>query len=217
MTTYIERDVRQIKNIGNLHDFQTVMALLAARTGSELNANSIMSQTGISAPTVKSWFSILETSYLSYTLTPYTRNISKRVIKSPKLYFTDCGILCALLGISTVSELKVHPLHGAVFENMVVTEFLKTSLNQAKRPNLYFYRERSSPEVDIIQELGFDRLRAFEVKSSATFNPAFMSNLDYLKGLLGDTLTRTDLIYTGATIPPTSTTTSTSSQPGDYP
>lgn len=202
VSTYIERDVRQIKNVSNLLDFQSVIKLFAARAGTELNASSITSQTGISSPTVKSWLGILETSYLAFLLPPYTGNIGKRIIKTPKIYFADCGLLCSMLGISTVEQLMVHPLKGAVFENMVVMEFFKNRYNAAQRPNLYFYREASSYEVDLLQEISYNQLDAYEIKSSATYNPAFMKNLNYLKTQFGSKLNSASLIYSGETMPP---------------
>lgn len=202
LSTYIERDVRQIKNISNLHDFQTVIKLFAARAGTELNASSIMSQTGISSPTVKSWLGILETSYLVYLLPPYTFNIGKRIIKKPKIYFVDCGLLCALLGIHNTAQLSSHPLKGAIFENMAVMEFIKNSYNAARKPELYFYREASSHEVDIIEERSYALADAYEIKSSSTFNPGFMSNLTYIKKELGEKIGQTGLIYAGETLPP---------------
>lgn len=117
-TTYIERDVRQIKQIVDLGSFQKLIRLIAGSVGSEVNASALANETGISAPSVKSWINVLEASYIVYTLPPYFTNISKRLTKSPKLYFYDTGLLCYLLGISEESQLAVHPLRGAIFENL---------------------------------------------------------------------------------------------------
>jgi len=200
-TTYIERDVRQVKNITDIGAFQQVMHLMAGRCGSEMNASALAGETGISAPTIRSWNSVLETSYLTYPLRPYFVNISKRLVKSPKVYFVDTGLLCFLIGIKSAEQLAVHPLRGAVFENLVVNEMLKNELNSGHLPQLYFYRENSGREVDIVKE-DAGKLSLFEVKSSSTFNQSFTSNMNYLKKLLGNRVTASTLIYTGDNIPP---------------
>lgn len=200
-TTYIERDVRQVKNITDIGAFQQMMHLLAGRTGSEMNASALAGETGISAPTIRSWNSVLETSYLTYPLRPYFANISKRLVKSPKVYFVDTGLLCFLLDIKSVEQLAVHPLRGAVFENLVVNEMLKTEFNAGHLPQVYFYRENAGREVDIVKE-DAGQLSLFEVKSSSTFNPSFTANMSYLRKLLGDKIKSSALIYTGDNIPP---------------
>ncbi len=200
-TTYIERDVRQVKNITDIGAFQQMMRLMAGRTGSEMNASALAGETGISAPTIRSWNSILETSYLTYPLRPYFANISKRLVKSPKVYFVDTGLLCFLLGISSPEQLAVHPLRGAVFENLAVNEMLKHEFNSAHLPQLYFYRENAGREVDIVKEEA-GVLSLFEVKSSSTFNPSFVANMNYLKKLLGSKVGSASVIYTGDNIPP---------------
>jgi len=199
--TYIERDVRQVKNITDIAAFQQMLRLMAGRTGSELNASALAGETGISAPTVRSWGSVLETSYLTYTLRPYFVNISKRLVKAPKVYFVDTGLLCFLLGISSTEQLAVHPLRGAVFENLVINEMLKHELNSGRLPQLYFYRENSGREIDLVKEEA-GKLSLFEVKSSSTFNPSFVANITYLKKLLGDRVSSASVIYTGESISP---------------
>jgi len=200
-TTYIERDVRQVKNITDIGAFQQMMHLMAGRAGSEMNAAALAGETGISAPTIRSWNSVLETSYLTYPLRPYFVNISKRLVKSPKVYFADTGLLCFLLDIKSVKELAVHPLRGAVFENLIVNEMLKHEVNSLHLPQLYFYRENAGREVDIVKEEA-GKLHLFEVKSSSTFNPSFTANMSYLRKLLGDKVKSSTLIYTGDNIPP---------------
>jgi len=200
-TTYIERDVRQVKNITDIGVFQQMMHLIAGRAGSEMNASVLAGEMGISAPTIRSWNSMLETSYLTYPLRPYFANISKRLVKTPKVYFVDTGLLCFLLDIKSVKELAVHPLRGAVFENLIVNEILKHEFNSQHLPQLYFYRENAGREVDIVrEEAGW--LSLFEVKSSSTFNPSFTANMNYLRKLLGDRVKSSTLIYTGDNIPP---------------
>jgi len=200
-TTYIERDVRQVKNITDIWAFQQMMHLMAGRTGSEVNASALAGETGISAPTIRSWNSVLETSYLTYPLRPYFANISKRLAKSPKVYFVDTGLLCFLLDIKSVEQLATHPLRGAVFENLVVNEMLKHEFNSGNLPRVYFYRENSGREVDIVKE-DTGQLSLYEVKSSSTYNPSFIANMSYLKKLMGDRVKSSTLIYTGDSIPP---------------
>ncbi len=200
-TTYVERDVRQVKNITDIGAFQQMMRLMAGRTGSEMNASALAGETGISAPTIRSWNSVLETSYLTFPLLPYFANIPKRLVKSPKVYFVDTGLLCFLLGITSADQLAVHPLRGAVFENLIINEMLKHELNAGHLPQLYFYRENGGREVDIVKEKA-GLLSLFEVKSSSTFNPSFTANMNYLKKLLGDKVSSATVIYTGDSIPP---------------
>lgn len=201
-TTYVERDVRQLKNISDIRQFQNFVRLAAGRCGTEFNASQLASETGVSSPTIKAWLSILEASYIAFLLPPYYTNINKRLTKTPKIYFYDTGLLCYLLGIENASQLATHPLRGAIFENMAVLELLKERFNKAGRPNLYFYRENGGREVDIVSESGF-KLDIFEVKSSQTFNKSFIKNLSYLKTLLGDRINKSTLVYDGETIPPT--------------
>ncbi len=200
-TTYIERDVRQIKNLADIGMFQKFIRLIAGRTGCEMNASQLANETGVSSPTIKSWMSLLEASYIAFLLPPYYANLNKRLTKTPKVYFYDTGLLCFLLGIENPQQLVSHPLKGAIFENMAVVELLKKRFNQGKLSNLYFYRENSGREVDIIREEG-DKLDAFEVKSSQTFNKAFMKNLTYLRELMGDKMRTTCVVYNGENIPP---------------
>lgn len=196
-STYIERDIRGFAQIQNLDSFQKFMKLAAARVSTELNKASIGVEAGVSSPTINAWLSVLKASYIVYTLRPYYANLNKRLTKTPKLYFYDTGLLCYLLGIEEPSQLQNHPLRGAVFENMVVNEMLKKRFNQAKDSNLFFYRENSGREVDIVmtQPNGLD---IYEVKAGKTFQPDFTKNLKYLQSLLPDVKSAT-VIYDGAT------------------
>lgn len=196
--TYIERDVRQLLNVKDIIKFQTFIRLCAGRIGTELNASSLSNEVGVSVVTIQEWISVLEASYILFRLPPFYRNIGKRLIKTPKLYFYDTGLVCFLLGIENEKQLATHPLRGAIFENMVVLEFLKNRLNQGKLPNLLYYRDKSQNEVDILQEQG-NQIHAFEVKSAKSFHKDFLSNLNYLKKILGDDLLSTQLIYDGET------------------
>lgn len=175
--TYVERDLRDLLKVSNIAKFDKFMRLLALRVGSELNINSLAIEVGVSVPTINEWLSILEASYLVYQLRPYFNNRSKRVTKSPKIYFTDTGLLCFMLGISTSEQLNANPvLRGMVFENMAVIEILKKLTNSGRRPNIYFYRERSGIEVDIISENN-NGLNIYEVKSGKTLQNDYMANM----------------------------------------
>lgn len=200
-STYIERDVRQLKNISDLRLFQNFIKLAAGRCGTEFNASQLATEVGITSPTVKSWISILQASYIAFLLPPYFANLNKRLTKTPKIYFYDTGVLCYLLGIENASQLAVHPLRGAIFENLAIVELLKQRFDKAKLPNLCFYRENRGREADIVRMEG-DMLDIFEVKSSQTFNKSFVKNLDYLKELLGDKIRNAAVIYDGDYIPP---------------
>lgn len=199
--TYIERDIRALGQVQHLDKFQLFMRLCAARVGSEINLASLSVEAGVSAPTISAWLSLLKTSYIVYSLQPYFANLSKRLTKTPKIYFYDTGVLCYLLGIEKASQLDTHPLRGAIFENIAVTEMIKNRYNVAKEPNIYFYRENSGREVDIIEETP-DGLNIYEVKAGATFQPDFTKNLKYLQKLLPDVRTAT-VIYNGETQGPT--------------
>ncbi len=200
-STYVERDLRQLSNISNISHFQTFIRLLAGRCGTEFNASSISIEVGVSAPTIREWMSILQTSYITFLLQPYYANINKRLTKTPKVYFYDTGLLCFLLGIETPEQLAVHPLRGSIFENLAVIELLKQRLNNGKLPNLCFYRENKGREADIVR-MDSDKLDLFEVKSSQTYNKSFEKNLNYLQELLEDKIRSKTVVYDGEFIPP---------------
>ncbi len=195
--TYVERDVRRIVNITNLRDFQTFIRLSAGRVGTEFNASALSNAVGVSVKTIQSWLSILAASYITFTLPPFYENIGKRLIKAPKLYFFDTGLLCYLLGIENELQLATHPLRGAIFENFVVAEAYKQLSNRGKEPTLYFYRDSSQHEVDLLLQRGF-QYEGYEIKSSQTFTREFLGGLHYLSKLLGERLTRSAVIYSGA-------------------
>lgn len=174
--TYVERDVRQIKNITDLTAFQRLLFLCAGRVGQQLNLSNVAIECGVDHKTVRSWMSVLQASYVIYLLPPFYQNFSKRVVKSPKLYFYDTGLVCYLLGIESPGALSSHAARGAIFENMIVTEVLKSRLNAALRSDLYFWRDASGHEIDLVMDRG-QRLWAFEIKSGMTFQK------DQIKGL----------------------------------
>lgn len=200
-STYVERDARQINSIENLDLFRLFIRILAGRVGTEFNSQSLSNEIGVSGPTIKKWLGILKTSYIAFTLSPYHANIEKRLTKTPKVYFYDTGLLCNLIGITEARQLELHPLKGAVFENLAVVELLKEKYNLNKNYQLYFYRENKGREVDILKVDGMD-IDLYEIKSSGTFNPIFLKNLTYLKNLLGEKVRKACLVYNGPSVPP---------------
>lgn len=195
--TYIERDVRNLINIKEISHFQTFVRLCAGRTGCIFNASALSAETGVSVPTINQWISVLEASYVLFRLFPFYRNMSKRLVKTPKIYFYDTGLVCYLTGIENARQLTTHPLRGAIFENLAVLEFLKNRFNLGKDANLYFYRDQSQHEVDILQEFG-NQYHAYEVKSAKAFHSSFLDNLKYLKSVMGsDSIVKTQVIYDG--------------------
>ncbi len=165
--TYVERDVRLVSNIGDLATFQRFVQLCASRTAQLLNLSSLAMDAGISQPTAKAWLSILETTFVALRLQPYFGNIGKRLIKTPKLHFYDTGLVCWLLGIRDPSQLRLHPLRGAIFESWVLSEILKHRLNRGEHGGLYFYRDRQGFESDIVIEEG-QKLTLVEARSCQT-------------------------------------------------
>ena len=167
LVTYAERDARGLAAIQDLGAFQRFLRLTAARTGQLLNMQSLASDAGVSDKTARHWLSILETCYLVHLVRPHFANFGKRLTKSPKLYMTDVGLAAALLGIQTASQMQHHPLRGALFETMVVNEFLKNRANTGVGSPLYFWRDNIGTEVDLILERGTE-LAAIEIKSGIT-------------------------------------------------
>jgi len=167
IATYVERDVRQVLNIQNLPTFQRFLRLCAGRVGQLLNVSALASEAGITANTAKSWLAVLESSDLIHLLPPYFRNFGKRLVKMPKLYFLDTGLACWLLGIRSEDVLALHPLRGALFENWVVSEFIKARYNRGQPADLYFWRDNNGLEADLIFEQG-NRLQMVEIKSGQT-------------------------------------------------
>ena len=176
IATYIQRDVRQIVNIGDLQNFSGFLKLCAGRTAQEINLSALGSDAGVSHNTVRSWLSVLETSYIIYRLPAWHANIRKQVVKAPKLHFFDSGVVCYLLGIREPQQLRHHPQRGAIFESWVVSELFKTSAHSGWQPNLFHYRETRGLEVDLIIDQG-EQLDAIEIKSAATVTSDFFTNL----------------------------------------
>lgn len=173
LETYVQRDVRNIQNIRNLRTFTTFLKLCAGRTGQILDLSSLANDTGISVNTAKEWISVLEASYIIFLLSPYYKNFSKRLIKSPKLYFYDTGLASFLLGIENRKQLSSHYLKGSLFENYVILEILKQRYNAGKQPNSYYWRDNKKNEIDCI--IDGVTPKAIEIKAGKTFSK------DYLK------------------------------------
>ena len=195
-STYLQCDVRQVMNIRHLSEFRRFIVICASRIGSEFNAQGISNELGVSIPTIQEWMNVLETSYVAFRLPPFFRNIGKRLVKTPKIYFYDVGLVCYLLGIHTPQQLETHPLRGSIFENMVVCDFLKNQYNHGLDNNLYFYRDKSQHEVNLVVEDGL-QLNAYEIKLSSNIHPDFYKNLNYFRSLFPNETVTTQVINTG--------------------
>jgi hypothetical protein len=196
INTYIEKDVRQIKNIENLNSFSRFLQLCAGRAGQLLNMNSLATEAGISTNTAKSWLSILEASYIIHYLQPYHNNFNKRIIKTPKLYFHDTGLVCSLLGIENINQVKTHYAKGALFENLIVNEFIKNRFHNGLMPRFYFWQNKTRQEIDLIVDTA-DSPIPFEIKSGMTMQENYFSNLKYWQQLTGEVSENLNVIYGG--------------------
>lgn len=197
--TYVERDVRQLVKVGDLLLFQTFLRLCAGRTGQILNLSSLANDCGISQPTASSWLSVLEASYIVFRLPPFFANLGKRLIKAPKLYFYDTGLVASLLNIESAGQLLNHSLRGALFETWVVAEIAKAYLHRGRRPRFSFYRDSGGLEIDLVVERGND-LVLVEMKSSQTPSSHFFDGFDRLEDVLrgGPRISGRIVVYAGA-------------------
>lgn len=196
--TYVERDVRQLKNIGDLSRFTRFIKLCAGRIGQLLNMSSLAVECGVSVPTVTAWLSVLEASYICYLLHPDWNNFAKRLVKSPKLYFYDTGLACSLLDIKSPEQLDFHFSRGALFENLVINEFIKKAWNSGRTADLRFYRDNQGNEVDLLIYDG-EQPMAYEIKSGETFHPDFFKGLNKWAQITGSTSHSCKVIYGGTT------------------
>ncbi len=196
--TYLERDLRELINIKELSLFQKFVRLCAGRIANLLNASALANEVGVSVKTIQSWIAVLEASFVLFRLQPYYGNISKRLIKSPKLYFYDTGLAAYLLGIGDMHQLERDPLRGALFENMVVAEHLKQRFNKGEDAHIFFYRDSHHNEVDLIYKKA-NGVFAVEIKSAQTFHPDFLKNLLKFKTNYPEDLKQMLLIYDGDT------------------
>ncbi len=178
LQTYVERDVRLIKNILNLDLFQKFLQLLAGRVGQLFNQSSLGNELGLDNKTINSWMKLLEASFVAFRLKPYYNNFNKRIIKTPKVYFYDTGLLAYLLGVRTIQDLEIHFARGQLFENFVILEKIKQSLNSKNHDQFYFWRDSAGNEIDLLIERG-QNLLALEIKSAKTIHPDFFKTLKY--------------------------------------
>jgi len=196
VNTYVERDVRQLITVRDLSTFQRFLRMCAARVGQLLNLSALAADCGISHPTASAWISVLEASYIVFLLRPHFQNFNKRLLKTPKLYFCDTGLASWLLGIREPGQMAFHSQRGPLFENLVVTEFLKTRLHRGQAPDLHFWRDSQGLEVDLLVERGGD-LNPVEVKSGQTIATDFFQALNRWKGLAGKPDMPAWLVYGG--------------------
>lgn len=174
--TYIERDVRLIRNVTDLYTFERFLRLCAGRTGQLLNMNSLAVETGVDNKTIGAWLSVLEASFVVFRLQPYHKNYNKRIVKMPKLYFYDTGVASALLGIENPDQLALHPFRGGLFENMIIVDFLKSRYNKGKPNNLYFWRDSLGTEIDLLVEKA-NSLLPIEIKSGQTITDDYFKSM----------------------------------------
>ena len=195
ISTYIERDVRQLKNINNLLLFTKLLRMCAGRTGQILNMASLANDCDIDQKTVSAWLGVLQSSYIIYLLKPYYNNFNKRIMKTPKLYFYDTGVVCSLLGIKSAEQIALHSAKGALFENLIVSELLKNRFNAGESDNLFYWRDKTGNEVDIITE-NAGQLTAIELKAGETINADFFKGLTYFSAISGQNVENL-LVYGG--------------------
>ena len=194
--TYLERDVRQLINVQDPGAFQRFLKLCAGRTGQLLNLSSLANDSGITHNTAKAWISVLEASYIIHLLPPHHQNFNKRLVKTPKLYFLDTGLAAWLLGVQNSDQLATHVQRGALFETWVICELLKSRYNAGETSNLYFWRDRSGHEVDLLIDHG-TRLSPLEIKSGQTINRDYFKGLEFWRKLAGKTADKAWLVYGG--------------------
>jgi len=194
--TYVERDVRALLNLKDLSRFQQFLALMAGRVGQVVNYTSLSNDIGVSSTTVKSWVSVLKASYVVFELRPYFENIRKRVVKAPKIYFTDTGLAAHLVGLMTPDQVVRDPLRGGLYENLLILEILKSRLNRGQRPELYFYRDSHDNEVDLVIREG-RQLVPVEIKSAATFTEDFLRGIENFRKTVGSRCTAGAVFYNG--------------------
>ncbi|OFX27154.1 MAG: AAA family ATPase [Bacteroidetes bacterium GWA2_31_9] len=192
--TYIERDVRTLKNIGDLNNFTKFLQLCAGRTGQILNYSSLANDCDISVNTAKAWLSVLESSYIIFLLQPHYKNFNKRLIKMPKLYFYDTGLVASLLKINDDEQLKTHYLFGNLFENFIISEFQKYYYNSGLMSSIYFWRDNKGQEIDLIIE-NAEKLIPIEIKSSKTFSLDYFKNVKYYNNLSGNRTENSYVVY----------------------
>ena len=195
VNAYVERDLRMLINVKDLSKFEIFLKLCAGRTGQILNLTSLGNDCGVNQGTIKSWISVLEASFLIKLLRPYYRNFNKRLIKSPKIYFLDTGLICFLLDIRNPDQLATHPLKGAIFESYVVSETLKMRFNAGKTDNLFYFRDNTGNEVDLICDHGL-HMTLIEIKSGQTVSSDFFKGLSFFSKL-SENIRNAAIVYGG--------------------
>ena len=194
--TYLEKDVRDLLNVQNQMQFMRFMKLCATRIGSIFNASELSAEVGVDVKTITRWLSVLQASYLITLLPPYYENISKRLIKSPKLYFNDTGLACYLLDIESAKQLDRDKMRGALFENMIVMEIIKHRYNQGKTGGVFFYRDSNQNEIDVLLKQEGE-ITALEIKSAMTYNSSFEKSLKQIPNWINTHITNRAVIYSG--------------------
>src|SRR3989339_744434 len=194
--TYIERDIRKIKNVHDLNTFQRFLKLCASCTGQLLNLSSLANDCGITHNTAKSWISLLETSFIIHLLRPYHSNTGKQLIKSPKLYFYDTGLACSLLNIKDSEQLKTHYIRGHLFETLVISEIVKYYYNHGEKPDIYFWRDKTGNELDCLIKHG-EKLTPLEIKSGKTVVADYFNGLNYWNKLNNSDPKNSQVLYGG--------------------
>ncbi|MFH1198083.1 MAG: ATP-binding protein [bacterium] len=194
--TYLERDVRQIKNITDLNVFQKFLQLCSGRIGQLVNTSSLGNDIGVSDKTIKSWLTVLETSFIVYLLKPYYNNFNKRIIKSPKMFFIDTGLASSFLNIKNSEQAESHFLKGGLFENLILLEVLKFFVNKGENPQLYFWRDNHGNEIDLIFEMN-NVTYAIEIKAGGTISNTFFKGLDYFEKITAGSPLKKIIIYGG--------------------
>jgi len=194
--TYIERDVRQLKQVGDLSVFQKFIRLCAGRVGQLVNYSAIADDCGVNHNTARSWMSLLEASFIVYLVKPHHTNFNKRLTKSSRLYFYDTGLVCSLLGIESSTQISNHYLKGPLFENFIVNELIKHRYNEGKEPRVFFWRDSHGNEVDLLIEMA-DKWNIIEIKSGTTLNSDYLKGLKYLSNLAAEKVVNKFLVYAG--------------------
>jgi predicted AAA+ superfamily ATPase len=176
--TYVERDVRMIKNISSINTFTKFLKLCAGRIGQQLNISNLSIESGIDIKTIQSWLSILESSFIIYQLPAHHKNFNRRLVKTPKLYFYDTGLACNLLGIKTANDLSLSHFRGALFENFIVSDIRKQQMNKSELNNLFYWRDNKGIEIDLLMEVK-NKLLPIEIKAGKTIQSDFVKNINF--------------------------------------
>lgn len=193
--TYLERDVSDLVNVGNITTFRTFLKLVAYKCGSQLKMTDLSNDLNVSVNTIKTWITILESSYIIFMLPSYHKNLGKRLLKTPKLYFFDTGLLCHLLGLNDEEKLKSSDKFGIIFENLVIAEKVKYKAHRHLDPDMFFFRDSNGLEVDLFEINEINKVAMTELKSGKTFKSEFLTNMKKLKDI--DPSLSMNLVYNG--------------------